>query len=49
MDVIGILAQKGGVGKTHLGTSWAVEAERAGVSPNPPIHTGGRREDSGRV
>ena len=32
MDVIGILAQKGGVGKTHLGTSWAVEAERAGVN-----------------
>ena len=31
MDVIGILAQKGGVGKTHLGTNWAVEAERTGV------------------
>ena len=31
MNVIGILAQKGGVGKTHLGTNWAVEAERAGA------------------
>lgn len=31
VDVIGIFAQKGGVGKTHLGTNWAVEAERAGV------------------
>ena len=31
MDVIGILAQKGGVGKTHLSTNWAVEAERTGV------------------
>ena len=30
MYVIGIFAQKGGVGKTHLGTNWAVEAERAG-------------------
>ena len=24
-------------------------ARRTHVSPNPPIHTGGRREDSGRV
>ena len=24
-------------------------ANRRGVNPNPPIHTGGRREDSGRV
>ena len=31
MNVIGILAQKGGVGKTHLGTNWAVEAERTGA------------------
>ena len=31
MDVIGIFAQKGGVGKTHLCTNWAVEAERTGV------------------
>ena len=31
MDIIGIFAQKGGVGKTHLGTNWAVEAERSGV------------------
>ena len=23
--------------------------ERSKLSPNPPIHTGGRREDSGRV
>ena len=25
------------------------DLERGGVNPNPPIHTGGRREDSGRV
>lgn len=31
MDVIGIFAQKGGVGKTHLGTNWAVEAECTGL------------------
>ena len=31
MDVIGVFAQKGGVGKTHLATSWAVEAERDGM------------------
>lgn len=31
MNVIGILAQKGGMGKTHLGTNWAVEAERTGA------------------
>ena len=31
MDIIGIYAQKGGVGKTHLGTNWAVEAERSGI------------------
>ena len=32
MDIIGIYAQKGGVGKTHLGTNWAVEAERSGIA-----------------
>ena len=31
MKIIGIFAQKGGVGKTHLGTNWAVEAERSGI------------------
>ena len=31
MDIIGIYAPKGGVGKTYLGTNWAVEAERSGV------------------
>ena len=31
MQVIGVFAQKGGVGKTHLSTNWAVEAERMGV------------------
>ena len=30
MNVIGVVAQKGGVGKTHLTINWAVEAERAG-------------------
>ena len=30
MEVIGVFAQKGGVGKTHLSTNWAVEAERKG-------------------
>ena len=28
----------------YIRTAWA-----KGLSPNPPIHTGGRREDSGRV
>lgn len=31
MDVIGVVAQKGGVGKTHLTINWAVEAERQGM------------------
>ena len=31
MDVIGVVAQKGGVGKTHLTINWAVEAERQGL------------------
>ena len=30
MRVIGIVAQKGGVGKTHLTANWAVEAENQG-------------------
>ena len=33
MNVIGVVAQKGGVGKTHLTINWAVEAERQGMGP----------------
>ena len=28
---------------------WPVAVETHKLNPNPPIHTGGRREDSGRV